>query len=397
VRFVKGKIMAAVWEIFTRFLILGCTSFGGPAAHLGYFHKEFVENRHWLSKESYAQFVMLSQVIPGPGSSQVGFAIGYHRGGWFGAIAAFLGFTLPSIIIMLLFVWGNNALQGNGLLQFWVQGLTLLATVVVADACYTMWKQFCKSITTRIVAIAAILFLALWSFGYGTLMVLFITALVGGFLPLNDKKTTSELSDVRYANASGIVAVILFFLSFLTFSSLTMNVFFDYYQAGSLVFGGGHVILPLLQSVLAPLPEEVILSGYALAQSVPGPMFTVATYLGGMTGMSMNDPFAFILMGIIASLGVFLPGLLLMLFAQHHWKRLSVIPRINSAIVALNASVVGLLIFAFASVVLPHSLLSFVDGVVMLCAGVWLFWKRPSILLLLLVFSLIAWIRYWLA
>lgn len=389
--------MSAVWEVFIRFFILGCSSFGGPAAHLGYFYKEFVENRHWLTKESYAQFVMLSQVVPGPGSSQVGFAIGYHRGGWSGAVAAFVGFTLPSVIIMLLFVWGNNALDDNGFLQFWVQGLTLLATVVVADACYTMWKQFCKSTTTRIIAIASIAFLALWSFGYGTLIMLFITALVGGFLPLNDNKSASELTDVRYANTAGIVAVLLFVLSFFTFSSLAMNVFFDYYQAGSLVFGGGHVILPLLQSVLDQLPEEVILSGYALAQSVPGPMFTVATFLGGMTGREMSDPFAFILLGGMASLGVFLPGLLLMLFAQHHWKRFSAIPKINAAIVALNASVVGLLLFVFATVVLPHSVLSFVDGIVMVCTGAWLFWKRPSILVLLLVISSISWLRYWLA
>ncbi len=386
--------MSVFVEIFTRFFMLGCTSFGGPAAHLGYFHREFVEHRKWVSKDHYAQFVMLSQVIPGPGSSQVGFAIGYQRGGWLGAISAFLGFTLPSVLLMLLLVWANISLENNTLLQYWMHGLTLLATVVVADACYTMWKQFCKTATTYMVAVLSVVFLFIWPFGLGALALLLITALVSGYLPIIEKRNTVELADVSHANIVGVIAIILFLFSFFTFSVLAIDVFFDYYQAGSLVFGGGHVILPLLQNVLVQQSEEMILAGYALAQSVPGPMFTVATFLGGVTGASSGGLGAIVLMGGLATLGVFLPGLLLMMFAQHHWKRFSTIPKVNSAIIALNAAVVGLLMYVFISVVLPHSLLGFIDGVILLCGGVWLFWKRPSVLWLLLAFSAIALIRY---
>ncbi|MCZ2723565.1 chromate efflux transporter [Marinomonas sp. 15G1-11] len=386
--------MTLILEVFTRFFILGCTSFGGPAAHLGYFHKEFVENRQWLSKESYAQFVMLSQVMPGPGSSQVGFAIGYHRAGWCGAMAAFIGFTLPSVCLMLLLVWGNINLQTNAFLAFWMHALTMLATVVVADACYSMWKQFCKDMTTRIIAMVSVVFLTVWSFGYGAVILLFIMGIVGSLLPVQGKQVAAERLEVRFANVSGLLAIVLFLLSFVSFSSLILTVFFDYYQAGSLVFGGGHVILPLLQNALDQFPEDIILAAYALAQSVPGPMFTVATFLGGITGAESGGVSSLVILGGIATIGVFLPGLLLMMFAVHHWKRLATVPRVNAAIVALNATVVGLLIYVFASVVLPHSILGPLDAIVMLAGGGWLFYKRPSVLLLLLVFSTIAWIRY---
>ncbi|MFT2110902.1 chromate efflux transporter [Marinomonas sp. 2405UD68-3] len=389
--------MSVFFEIFTRFFVLGCSSFGGPAAHLGYFHREFVEHRKWVSKDHYAQFVMLSQVIPGPGSSQVGFAIGYHRGGWLGAVSAFLGFTLPSVVLMLVLVWANVSLQTNAFIQYWLHGLTLLAGIVVADACYTMWKQFCKTKVTSVVAILSVVFLFVWPFGLGALALLFITAMVGCFLSTHEQKNAVELADVRFANIAGLIAVALFLLSFLTFSSIALDVFFDYYQAGSLVFGGGHVILPLLQNVLDQQSEEIILAGYALAQSVPGPMFTVATFLGGVTGANVGGIGSLVLIGGLATLGVFLPGLLLMMFAQHHWKQLSTIPKMNAVIVVLNAAVVGLLMYIFISVVLPHSVLGFIDGVIVLCGGVWLFWRRPSILILLLTFSIMAFVRYLIA
>jgi len=386
--------MSVLFEIFTRFFVLGCSSFGGPAAHLGYFHREFVMHRQWISKEHYAQFVMLSQIIPGPGSSQVGFAIGFHRGGWLGAVSAFLGFTLPSALLMLLLVWVNSRLQTNAFIQHWLHGLTLLATVVVADACYTMWKQFCRTGVTYSIAILSVVFLFVWPFGLGALVLLFITAIVSCFLSIDGQKNTVELADVRFANTAGLIAVALFLLSLLTFSSIALDLFFNYYQAGSLVFGGGHVILPLLQNVLDQQPEEMILAGYALAQSVPGPMFTVATFLGGVAGADSGGMGTIILMGGLATLGVFLPGLLLMMFAQHHLKRLSAIPKMNAAIVALNAAVVGLLMYVFFSVVLPHSMLELIDGVIVLCSGVWLFWRRPSVLMLLLVFSIVAFVCY---
>ncbi|HAS3610779.1 TPA: chromate efflux transporter [Vibrio cholerae] len=327
--------------IFRTFFALGWVSFGGPAAHIGYFRHTFVEKLRWVSEQEYAQFVALSQFLPGPGSSQVGFAIGYHRGGLAGAWAAFLGFTLPSVLTMLLLAGLSSHLLDTPLFEQVIHGLKLLAIIVVADACLTMYRNFCQQRLTAGLCVLTAVAITLAPDLITQFAVLLIAAFVGQarLAPQQSFSTTtfspSWLSLLLFAS-------LLLGLPLLAASSPLVALFGHFFQAGSLVFGGGHVVLPLLQNALGDsLSTDQFLTGYAAAQAVPGPMFTLATYLGYVLTPEMP-----VVGALIATLAVFLPGFLLLLGVLKNWSALAQRPKVAGAMQGVNACVVGLLLAA---------------------------------------------------
>ena len=332
-----------VLTIFKQFFLLGWVSFGGPAAHIGYFRRTFVEKLKWLSDEDYAQIVALSQFLPGPGSSQVGFAVGSRKAGLPGAIAAFLGFTLPSVFLMVLLAALSSQLTDSSLFQNVIHGLKLLAVVVVADATLGMYGNFCKSRLTAslcvVTAVALLLLPGIWTqMGMLVLAALIGQQLLAGPASESSVSTRSTLSFTPLLLFGG-----LFFLLPLVagFSQVT-QLFSDFFQAGSLVFGGGHVVLPLLQGLVGDqLSTDTFLTGYAAAQAVPGPMFTLATYLGHAL-----LPGAPIAGALVATIAIFLPGFLLLLGVLKNWQALAGQPRLAGAMAGVNAAVVGLLLSA---------------------------------------------------
>ncbi|EKF9232709.1 chromate efflux transporter [Vibrio cholerae] len=327
--------------IFRTFFALGWVSFGGPAAHIGYFRHTFVEKLRWLSEQEYAQFVALSQFLPGPGSSQVGFAIGYHRGGLAGAWAAFLGFTLPSVLIMLLLAGLSSHLLDTPLFDQVIHGLKLLAIIVVADACLTMYRNFCQQRLTAGLCVLTAVAITLAPSLLTQFAVLLLAALVGQARLAS--KPSSALEAFRPSWLSLLLFVsLLLGLPLLAASSPLVELFGHFFQAGSLVFGGGHVVLPLLQNALGDsLSTDQFLTGYAAAQAVPGPMFTLATYLGYVLTPEMP-----VVGALIATLAVFLPGFLLLLGVLKNWSALAQRPKVAGAMQGVNACVVGLLLAA---------------------------------------------------
>ena len=333
--------MNRLWQVFWRFLALGCVSFGGPAAHIGYFQTTFVQKLKWIDEESYARLISLSQFLPGPGSSQIGFALGLRRAGFFGGVAAFLGFTLPSFLLLYFLATIDTEQNASDLFSGIVHGLKLLAVVVVADATLSMFKAFCKerlSISIAVLTATTLLLLpGLWV----QMSVLVVAALVGAFYgkPVINKNETQE----RFKFLPLVLFFVLFMgLPLIAVVSQWVDIFSGFFQAGSLVFGGGHVVLPLLQQIIGDaIPTDRFLLGYAAAQAVPGPMFSLAAFLGAE--LSPGNQF---LGALIATAGVFLPGFLLVLSLQGAWESLAAQPKVAGAAWGINAAVVGLLLSA---------------------------------------------------
>lgn len=343
-------------SIFKTFFWLGCISFGGPAAHIGYFRQTFVEKLKWLDDSEYAQIVALSQFLPGPGSSQVGFALGYKRGGLTGACAAFIGFTLPSVLIMVLLAVASSQLTETSAFQNIVHGLKLLAVVVVADATWGMYKNFCKNtLSVSLCMMTAIALLTLPSIAT-QMIVLVIAALIGakylkGEAPNEPKPFKPSILPLA------LFVTLLVGLPFVAHISPKIGLFSDFFQAGSLVFGGGHVVLPLLQNIVGDqLSQDAFLTGYAAAQAVPGPMFTFATYIG--YELQPNAP---ITSALVATIAVFLPGFLLLLGVLKNWQSLAQKPQVAGAVSGVNAAVVGLLISALYQPVFTSAVMSPLD------------------------------------
>lgn len=327
--------------IFKTFFALGWVSFGGPAAHIGYFRHTFVEKLGWLNEQEYAQLVALSQFLPGPGSSQVGFAIGYQRGGLAGAWAAFLGFTLPSVLIMLLLAGLSSHILDTPLFEQVIHGLKLLAIIVVADACLTMYRNFCQRRLTAALCVLTAVVITLAPGLITQFAVLLIAALVGQARLAQPPSSSLETFRPSWLSLL-LFASLLLGLPLLAASSPLVELFGHFFQAGSLVFGGGHVVLPLLQNALSDsLSTDQFLTGYAAAQAVPGPMFTLATYLGYVLTPEMP-----VLGALIATFAVFLPGFLLLLGVLKNWSTLAQRPKVAGAMQGVNACVVGLLLAA---------------------------------------------------
>lgn len=330
--------MLNTWEIFWRFLVLGCTSFGGPAAHIGYFHRTFVDGLRWIDEAAYARLVALSQFLPGPGSSQVGFALGLHRAGLPGGVAAFVGFTLPSFVLLYVLAVYSVDYAHYPLLVGVASGLKLLAVVVVADAVLNMGSKFCQLRLHAALAVLTAVVLLAWPVLWMQFAVLVLAALVGAWHGAQTTQSDSE-------GGIGWLPLTLFALLFvgvpLAISwAPTLELFARFYAAGSLVFGGGHVVLPLLQQSLGDaVSAERFLVGYAAAQAIPGPMFTLATFLGAELA-----PARPLYGALLATAGVFLPGFLLVLGLRSAWEALAARPHIAGAAAGINASVVGLLL-----------------------------------------------------
>ncbi|MCL1074616.1 chromate efflux transporter [Shewanella dokdonensis] len=328
-----------MWQIFIRFLLLGLVSFGGPAAHIGYFRRVFVEELHWLDEQQYAATVALCQFLPGPGSSQVGFSLGYLRGGLPGAIAAFIGFTLPSFLLMYLLARFGLVLSGQPLVAAAIEGLKLLAVVVVADAVISMARQYCQQRVTATITLLTAAIVLLLPFAVVQLLVLLLAALLGRLAC----RTDTASSGFSSANIRWWPLWLFGVLLLLSFSgSGIWQLCSDFYQTGALVFGGGHVVLPLLQSrVAGNMDADLFLSGYALAQAVPGPMFSLAAFLGAELWQSQP-----LIGALLATCAIFLPGFLLVLAFNRGWQALQQRPNIAAAIAGINAAVVGLLLSA---------------------------------------------------
>lgn len=367
------------WEVFKIFTRLGCTSFGGPTAHLGYFRDEFVEKRKWFSDKQYADLVALSQFLPGPASSQVGMAIGLQRAGYLGMFFAWVGFTLPSVLLMVAFALGVAQL-GDISEAGWLLGLKAAAVAVVAQAVYGMTKSLVTGKIHAAIAVAALVLVLLVPHPFIQVGAI-VLGIVAGLAFLRDKKDPEEDPQEESGSRTlGIVCLGLFFVLLFALpvvARLTGAGIFDtFYRAGALVFGGGHVVLPLLESVtVGPglVDHDTFLAGYGAAQAMPGPLFTFASFLGAsMEGTN------WLLGAVIATVAIFLPAALLVLGAMPFWERLRQAPRAGAALAGANAAVVGILGAALYTPVFTAG----ITGVATLCIAVVCYaaltsWKVP--------------------
>lgn len=351
----------SVGQVFIQFLWLGCISFGGPAAHIGYFQRTFVQRLGWLTQAEFARLLALCQLLPGPASSQLGFAIGRHRAGLGGALSAFVGFTLPSFLLLLAAAIGIGQLGNNLWLDAALHGLKLLALIVVADAVLTMSRQFCATGMTQgiMVVTAAALW---WQPGLLTqLLMLAGAALIcarsqrgAGSGPATAELPAAAASQPHWPT---LLLFGILFIGLPLLGSPLGQLVADFYRAGSLVFGGGHVVLPLLQeSVGHTLNEQQFLTGYSLAQLVPGPMFTLATYLGAQLQPEMP-----MIGALLATLALFAPGFLLLWAVGPCWQQWLARPRLAGAVTGINAAVVGLLLAALYQPVWQSAVLAPTD------------------------------------
>lgn len=356
-------------EVFLVFLRLGLTSFGGPVAHLGYFRRALVEKRGWLTAPDYASLVALCQVLPGPASSQTGFGIGLLRAGWRGGLAAWAGFTLPSAALMFALAMSAAALNaspaGAGLLH----GLQLAAIAVVAQAVYAMAQNLCPDMPRRLAAAISVLLLFLLPGSAGQLLVILLGAVAGRFIlappPIPEPPSAPNLP-IPGAIVALALFVILFVLSLFQATG-NLALFNAFYRSGALVFGGGHVVLPLLRdAVVRPgwVSAPLFLAGYGAAQAMPGPLFTFAAYLGALSSIGPAGlPGA-----LIALIGIFLPGLLLTAGILPFWHGLRRHAGIAAALNGINAAVIGLLAFALIALLSNGAIRNPIDILIVVLA-----------------------------
>lgn len=379
----RRKPAGSIAEVFRTFLWLGLTSFGGPIAHLGYFRMEFVERRRWLADNSYADLVALCQFLPGPASSQVGFALGLMRAGPAGAAAAFLAFTLPSALVLVLFAWGAAVMEGPigaGL----VNGLKIVAVAIVAHAVWGMAQKLCPDRQRASIALLAVLIVVLLSGALGQVAAIAAGALAGMlFCRFHEEEPVADLP-MPVSRKAGMAAVALFIallaglpLLALLHPGQGLALFDAFYRAGALVFGGGHVVLPLLQAeVVQPgwVSANTFLTGYGAAQAIPGPLFTFSAYLGTVMEPSPNG-----LAGAgMALAAIFLPGFLLLIGVLPFWNAFRRLDGVQALMRGANAAVVGILGAALyqpvwtSAIAGPREFALALTGFVLLSA-----WKMP--------------------
>ena len=377
-------------EVLLVFLKLGLTSFGGPIAHLGYFRAEFVERRRWLDDQSYGDLVALCQFLPGPASSQVGMALGLRRAGWAGAMAAWLGFTLPSAIALILFAYGVaewSALASSGA----VHGLKVVAVAVVAQAVWGMAKSLCPNRLRAGMAIVAALVVLVVPTAAGQVGAIVFGGLVGRWaLPLGHlAPATHQDYGVRRSTGALLLAIfvgLLVLLPVLAASqpSLWLQATAVFYKAGALVFGGGHVVLPLLQAGVVPpgwISNDAFLAGYGAAQAVPGPLFSFAAYLGA----AMPAPLGGWAGGLALLVVIFVPAFLLVAGALPFWEALRQRDGVQRAMGGINASVVGVLGAALYDPVWTSAIHSRADfGLALAAFGLLVYARLPPVLVVAL-------------
>lgn len=370
-------------EVFTAFLKLGVTSFGGPIAHLGYFRDELVVRRKWIDEAGYADLVALCQFLPGPASSQVGFALGLLRAGPLGALAAWTAFTLPSAILLLLFAMVAASIEGpvgTGLLH----GLKIVAVAVVAQAVWGMAKSLAPDRQRASIALVGIICVVFVAGAFGQILALALGAIAGLFFCRSEAARQASHLAFRVPKSVGYIALATFalLLAFLpVFAAMAgsqgLSLFDAFYRAGALVFGGGHVVLPLLQSAVVStgwVTEDAFIAGYGATQAVPGPLFTFAAYLGAVVGPQPNG----IAGAVIALVAIFLPGMLLLVGALPFWEGFRKHLLAQAAMRGANAAVVGILGAALydpvwtSAIFMPKDFALALTGFILLTV-----WKTP--------------------
>jgi len=342
----------AIAEVFRAFLKLGLTSFGGPIAHLGYLREEFVQRRDWLDEARFAQLLAVCQFLPGPASSQMGFAIGLIRAGWRGALAAFIGFTLPSALLMFGFAALASYL-GHGIGAAAVHGLKLVAVVVVAHGLLGMVRQLAPDVPRALIAVGAAALVVLTGNAWVQLIAIALGGILGPWLCRHVNAPVVAMFPVRYGHRGAAVFLTVFLIGLAgalmlppSSTPTTAGIAGAFYQAGALVFGGGHVVLPLLQQTVVDtgwVSSDTFLAGYGAAQAVPGPMFSMAAFLGAQVPLGLPAAVG----ASVALLAVFLPGFLLLLAVLPVWTSFTRRPAAAMVMAGINAAVVGLLGAAF--------------------------------------------------
>ena len=363
-------------EVFAVFLRLGLTSFGGPVAHLGYFRAEFVARRHWLDDQAFSDLVALCQFLPGPASSQTGFALGLLRAGYAGALAAWAGFTLPSAALLVAFAYGAGRIAGSAVGAGLLHGLKLVAVAVVAQAVWGMARTLCPDRPRAAIGTLAAVLLLLHPGPAAQVGAILAGGVAGLFL---DARGADPGQPVRLPVGRGMGVACLALYAALLVAPLPPFAG-AIYRAGALVFGGGHVVLPLLRdAVVTPgfVPEGAFLAGYGAAQAVPGPLFTFAAYLGAIEGGVAG--------AAVALAAIFLPGMLALLGTLPFWAALRAHPRARAAMGGINAAVVGLLGAALytpvwtSAVARPGDVAAALVGFVLLAV-----WRAPPLLVVAL-------------
>ncbi len=375
--------MARFWEIFLVAGRLGLTSFGGPIAHIGYFREEYVVRRKWLDEGTFAELIALCQFLPGPASSQLGMAVGIKRGGLLGGFAAWLGFTLPSALALILFAYGVQELGAQESAD-WLHGLKIVAVAVVALALWGMGRTLTPDrtrITIAVVAAAALLL----SGGIAAQLVVIAGGAVLGLIVLKPPEPRADGDAVSSGETRSAAVLLIAFLILLAAlplasrltDSLAVDVVDSFYRTGSLVFGGGHVVLPLIEAEVVPpgwVTSDEFLAGYGAAQAVPGPLFTFSAYLGasvdGLTPAWGG--------GLLALAAIFTPSFLLVPGVLPFWERLRGVARVRQALMGVNAAVVGLLLAALYDPLWTSAIETPADFAVAAAAFALLaFWKAP--------------------
>ncbi|MDH4548611.1 chromate efflux transporter [Pseudomonas sp. BN607] len=379
----------SAWAVFLIFLRLGLTSFGGPIAHLGYFRDEFVVRRQWLSERCYADLVALCQFLPGPASSQVGIAVGLARAGYGGALAAWVGFTLPSAVALILFAQGI-ANHGDALPAGALHGLKVVAVAVVAQAVWGMARSLCPDAPRITLMAVATCFMLLFPSALAQVGVIVMAAATGLLLFKPQSCGAHEPLPIGIRRGVGVFWLCLFFALLLGLPILAgwhtsplVSMIDAFYRAGSLVFGGGHVVLPLLQAEVVPsgwVDNDAFLAGYGAAQAVPGPLFTFAAFLGASMNQAPNAWSG----GLICLLAIFAPSFFLVAGALPFWEHLRRNARTQAALQGINAAVVGLLLAALYQPVWTRAIHAPQDfGLALIALIALLFWKLPAWLVVL--------------
>lgn len=378
--------MPACLEVFLLFLRLGLTSFGGPVAHLGYFRGEFVERRKWLDEHAYSDIVALSQFLPGPASSKVGMTIGLMRAGWAGMLAAWVAFTLPSAILLIVFGLGLSrygGIAGSGA----VHGLKIVAVAIVAQAVWGMARSLCPDRPRAMLAVAATLLTLMLPTAWSQVGAIVACGLVGAMLLRVPPRPLPAAMTLNIGARTGAFAIVLFFLLLAGLpvaaelsGQAWLAQFAGFYRSGALVFGGGHVVLPLLQSTAVGggmVSNADFLAGYGAAQAVPGPLFTFAAFLGTVS----TGPLSGWAGGLTMLAAIFLPAALLVVAALPFWHLLRTRPGIQNAVAGINAGVVGILLSALYNPVWVSAIGSSADfGLALLCFALLTVMRWPPLL-----------------
>jgi chromate transporter len=379
----------SVLEVLLAFSRLGLTCFGGPIAHIGYFRAEFIVRRAWLDEVAYADLVALCQIIPGPASSQVAFAMGFNRAGWLGGVAAWVGFTLPSAVALILFA--TEVTQRSALEQGVIHGLKLVAVAVVAQAVFGMARAFCRDRILVSIATGCAVAVLLIATAFVQIAAIFLGGLVGALLCQSDHRQGVGRSMISVPRRTGVIALVVFLLLLIAppcvqavTGSHTLRIFDAFYRTGALVWGGGHVVLPLLHdAIVTPgwVSETQFLAGYGASQAVPGPLFSFAAFLGASSRLSPSGPIG----AALATAAIFLPGFLILIGVLPFWQQIANDSKLQAGLSGINAAVVGILAAALFNPIWISSIGDSKDFAFAFFAfSLLIAWKAPPLLIVVL-------------